>query len=128
LFVWLVGWLVGLGFFFLFLFVCFVIVGFIFLFLYLLCFFFLYYQLYYTHLLNPTIIPFTLPPSPVLKSIDLFTNNLLCPFSPTLSPCPHLPLPFSPNLSPDYPTLLHIDHPLTNLLYQLHTTPTSNHP
>jgi hypothetical protein len=104
-------------------FVCFVIVGFLFLFLFPLSFFFLYYQLYHHNLLIPTLTPFILPPSPVLKSIALLPNNLFCPFSPTLSPCLHLPLPFSPNLSPDYPSLLHTHHLLTNLLYQLYTTP-----
>jgi hypothetical protein len=31
----------------------------------------------------------------VLQSIALLYNYSFCPFSPTLSPCPHLPLPFS---------------------------------
>jgi hypothetical protein len=102
---------------------CFVIVDFLFLFLFSLSFFLLHYQLYHRHLLIPTLIPFSLPPSPVLKSIALLPNNSFRPFSLTLSPCPHVPLPFSLNLSPDYPSFLHTHHPLTNLLYQLYTTP-----
>jgi hypothetical protein len=44
------------------------------------------------------------------------------------SPSPHLSLPFSPNLSPDYPSLLHTHHLLTNLLYQLYTTSKPSNP
>jgi hypothetical protein len=57
----------------------------------------------------------------VLKSIALLPNYSFCPFFSTLSPCPHLPLPFFPNISLDYLSILHL---LTNLLYQLYTTPT----
>jgi hypothetical protein len=64
----------------------------------------------------------------VLKSIALLPNNSFCLFSPTLSPYPHLPIPFSPNLSPDYPSLLYTYHPLTNLWYQLYTTPNPCNP
>jgi hypothetical protein len=110
------------------LFVCFVIVGFLsFLFL-LSLFFFLYYQLYHHHLLIPTLTPFTLPPSLVPKSITVFPNNLFCPFSPTLSPCSHLLSPFSLNLPPDYSSLLYTHHALTNLVYQIYTTPTPCNP
>jgi hypothetical protein len=54
--------------------------------------------------------------------IALLPKNSFCPFSPTLSLCPHLPLPFSGNLSQDYPSFQHTHHLLTNLLYQLYTT------
>jgi hypothetical protein len=57
----------------------------------------------------------------VLKSIAVLPNNSFCPFSPTLSLCPYLPLPFSLNLSPDYPSLLHTRHLLRNLLTTLQT-------
>jgi hypothetical protein len=60
----------------------------------------------------------------VLKSVSLLSNDSFCPFSSTLSPWPHLPLPLSFNLSPDYLSLLHTHHLLTNLLHQLYTTPT----
>jgi hypothetical protein len=98
-------------------------VGFLFLFLFLFSLFFiLYYQFYHHHLLILTLIPFTLSP-PVLKSFAFLPNYSLDPFSSTLFPCQHLPLPFSPNLSPDYHSLLHTQHMLTKLLYQLYTTP-----
>jgi hypothetical protein len=86
--------------------------------------FLLYYQLYHHYLLIPTLIPFTFLPSPVVKSIALLPYYSFCPFSSTLSHCPHLSILFSPNLSPDYPSLLHTHDLLTNLLYQLYTTPT----
>jgi hypothetical protein len=60
----------------------------------------------------------------VLKSTVLLPNNSFCPFSPTIIPCSQLSLTFSPNLSPDYHSLLHSHHLLTNLLYQLYTAPT----
>jgi hypothetical protein len=106
-------------------------VGFLFLFLFLLSFFFfLYYQLYHHHLLIPTLTPFTFPPSPVLKSIAPLPNNSFCPFSPTLSPCPHLPLPTCHQTTP--PTYILI--PLTNQpkpllsLTQAPSTTTEIHP
>jgi hypothetical protein len=118
------------GFFGFYLFVCFVIVGSLFLFLFLLSFFFifLYYQLYHHHLLILTLIPFTLPPSPVLKSIDSLPNSSFCPFSPTLfpqhSPIPHiLPQPVTrPHLPPIHSS------PADNVLYQLYTTPNPCNP
>jgi hypothetical protein len=72
------------------LFVCFVIVGSLFLFLFLLSFFFLYYQLYHYNLLIPTLTSLSWA-----KFIAPLPQNLLCPFSSTLSPSPHLALPFS---------------------------------
>jgi hypothetical protein len=42
--------------------------------------------------------------------------------------CLHLPFPSSSNLSPYCPSLLHIHHLLTSLLYQLHTTPAPCNP
>jgi hypothetical protein len=60
----------------------------------------------------------------VLQSIVLLPKYSFCPFSSTLSPCLHLLLPSSLNLSPDHTFLLHTHHLLTNLLYQLYTTPT----
>jgi hypothetical protein len=48
----------------------------------------------YTHSLHS-------PPSLVVKSMALLPNNSFCAFSPTLYPCPNLPLPFPLNLSPD---------------------------
>jgi hypothetical protein len=107
------------------LFVCFIVS---FLFLFLFSFFFLYYQLYHHHLLIAPVISFTLLPSPVLKSIALQLNYSFCLFLPTLSPCLHLPHPLTPNLSPDYISLLHTHHLLTNLLYQLYTTTTPCNP
>jgi hypothetical protein len=59
----------------------------------------------------------------VVKPIVLLPNYFFCPFSSTLSSCPHIPLPFIPNLSRDYPSLWHTHHLLTNYLYQLYTTP-----
>jgi hypothetical protein len=107
---------------------------------YLFFFLFLYYQLYH-HLLTPTVNPFTLPPFPVLKSTALIPNNLFCSFSPTLSPCPHLPLPFFPNLLPDYlppshssptdqPTIPTLHHPklLQSLTQAPSKTTTEIHP
>jgi hypothetical protein len=66
----------------------FIIVCFLFLLLLLLSFFsflFLYSQLNHHNLLIPTLTPFTLHPSPVLKCIAPLSNNLFFP-SPTLSP------------------------------------------
>jgi hypothetical protein len=101
-------------------------------------FFFLYNYLYHHHLLIPTVTPFNLPPSPVLKSIALLHNNSFCPFSPTLSFCPHLSLPFSSklplpptHLSPaaDQPTIpnLYKPNPLQSLT-QTPYTATEIHP
>jgi hypothetical protein len=84
---------------FLCLFVCFVIVGYLFLFLFLLSFFLsISYQLYHHHLLILTLTPFSLPPSPVLKSIALLPNKSFCSFSTTLSPYTHPPPPILPQL------------------------------
>jgi hypothetical protein len=57
----------------------------------------------------------------VLKSIALLPNYSFFLFLSTLSLCPQLPLPFSLSLSPEYPSLLHTHHLLTNILYQLYT-------
>jgi hypothetical protein len=95
---------------------------FIFIFIHIFFFFFKCYQLYHHHLLIPTLTPFTLPPSPVLKYIALQPNYSFCPFSSTLSPGLHPLLLFSPNLSTNCPSLLHTHHLLTNLLSQLFTT------
>jgi hypothetical protein len=101
--------------------VSFVIVGFLFLFLSLLSFLlFLYYQLYHHHPLIPILTPFTLHPSPVLKPLVPCPTTNSAPSHLFSSPNPHLPLPFFPNLLPDYPSLLHTNHPLTKLLYQLY--------
>jgi hypothetical protein len=59
----------------------------------------------------------------VLKSIALLPNYSFCSFSSILSSYPHLPLPFSTNLSPDYLSILHTHHLLTNLPYQLYSNP-----
>jgi hypothetical protein len=52
----------------------------------------------------------------VLQSIVLPLKYSFCPFSSTLSSCPHLVFLSSPNLSPHYISLLHTHHPLTSLL------------
>jgi hypothetical protein len=73
---------------------------------------------------HPSSHTLTLLPPPVLKSIVLLLSYSFCPLSSTPSPCPHLPLPFYPNMLPHYHSSLHTQHLLTNLLYQLYTTPT----
>jgi hypothetical protein len=92
---------------------------FYFLLLFLVSFFFLYCQLYHHHLLIPTLTPFTLPPSPMLKSIPLLPNNLFCPFSPTLSPCLtfpfHSPLTCYQTTPPSYTLITHWWTYYTNL-------------
>jgi hypothetical protein len=59
----------------------------------------------------------------VLKSTALLPTYSFCPFSSIFLPCPHLPLPFSLNLLADYPSFLHTCQLLTNILYELYTTP-----
>jgi hypothetical protein len=79
-------------------------VNFLFLFLILLSFFFLYFQFYHHYVLIPTLMPFNLPSSPVLKSISVLPNNSFCTFSPTLSPCHHLPSHSPPTCHQTTPT------------------------
>jgi hypothetical protein len=102
---------------FLLIFVClFVTVGFLFLFLFILhIVFFLYSQFYHHHLLIPTVTPFTLPPSPMLKSIALLPNNslilshplsLFSPSNPILNQHDtRLPLPPTHSPPTDQPTM-----------------------
>jgi hypothetical protein len=116
--------------------VSFVIVGFVFLFLLLLPFFlFLHYQLYHHHPLIPTVTPFTLHPSPVLKPIAPLSNNSFCLFSPTLYPQPspslaillqpvtRLPFPPSHSSLTEQPTIPTLHNPKS--LQSLTQTPSS---
>jgi hypothetical protein len=59
-------------------------------------FFFLYYQLYHCYRLIPTLILFTLPPSPVLKSIALLPNNSFDTSHPLSDPALTFPSHFPP--------------------------------
>jgi hypothetical protein len=52
----------------------------------------------------------------MLQAIVLLPNCSFCPFSSTFFPLPSVSF-----LILHYPTLLHIHHLLTNLLYQLYT-------
>jgi hypothetical protein len=110
------------------LFVCYIIVGFLFLFLFLFSFFLSVLSTSPSLSSHPYSHPVTLLPSPVLESIALLPKYSFCPFLFTLSPCLHLSLSSSLNLSPHYTSLLHTHHLLTNLLYQLYTTPTPCNP
>jgi hypothetical protein len=64
----------------------------------------------------------TFPPFPVLQSIVLPSNNFSAPSNP-LTPPVFTSFSYPPNLSPHYPSLLHIHHLLTSLLYKQYTTP-----
>jgi hypothetical protein len=71
--------------------------------------------------------PLTFPLVPALQSIVLSPNYSFCPFSPTLS-LSSPPSPTPCNLLPHDPSLLHIHHLLTSLLYHLYTTPAPCNP
>jgi hypothetical protein len=66
--------------------------------------------------------PFSLPPSPVLKSIALLPNNSFCSYSFTLCSCPHILFHSPPTYNQTIPSSYTLYHLLTNPLYQLYTT------
>jgi hypothetical protein len=99
------------------LFVWHIIMGF-FIFIFIPIFFFLsVLSLHHHYLLTPSLSLLLLCYNPLFS----FPTTLSAPFHPISPPAFNY---LFPNLSPHYPSLLHTHHLLTNLLYQLYTTPT----
>jgi hypothetical protein len=105
------------------------------LFVLLLWVFYFYFYSYFLSKLStlpsPSSYPYSHPlhcPSSCAKIHCSLAQLLFLPLLIHSLLCPHLPFPFSLNLSPDYLSLLHTPHLLTNLLHQLYITTTPCNP
>jgi hypothetical protein len=93
---------------------------------FLLCSFFFFIPVHHHYSLILILTLFTLPPSSILQSIVLPPTTLSAHSHP-LFPI-FTPLLMTPNLSSHHPSLLHIHHLLTSILYHLYINPTSCNP